>query len=245
MPDHLIHPKKDKKTPASTGGSAGRTYGSLNDREQPRRRPSPQGPPNFNQTWIAPKKDAYQARNCVSQQYMYCAPQVIGPVAFIPSVGRPDDPWYVRLSNLIGGAILIGYAGTAIGGAGGKSAAGTSAAEAAAAGAAKSDAGLSTRGLTAARETRVKPAGIPDGWRITGTKSPGGVLYRDPNNAGNSVRVMQGNPNSPFPNSQGPYVRWQKNGQPLDRFGNQLPSAKLPEAHIPLNDFKFLPEVFG
>lgn len=111
--------------------------------------------------------------------------------------------------------------------------------------AAKTDVGLSTRGLTPAAGTRIRPAGIPDGWRVTGTKSPGGVLYRDPANAGNSVRVMQGNPNSPFPNSQGPYVRWQKNGQPLDQFGNQLPSAKVPEAHIPLSDFRFLPEVFG
>lgn len=71
------------------------------------------------------------------------------------------------------------------------------------------------------------------------------MLYRDPTNPGNSVQVMQGNPNSPFPNSQAPYVRWQRNGQPLDQFGNQLPSAKVPEAHIPLSDFRFLPEVFG
>jgi len=111
--------------------------------------------------------------------------------------------------------------------------------------AAKTDVGLSTRGLSPAAGTRIRPAGIPDAWRVTGTKSPGGVLYRDPANAGDSVRVMQGNPNSPFPNSQGPYVRWQKNGQPLDQFGNQLPSAKVPEAHIPLSEFRFLPEVFG
>lgn len=62
--------------------------------------------------------------------------------------------------------------------------------------------------------------------------------------ADNSVRVMQGNPNSPFPNLQGPYVRWQKNGQPLDQFGNQLPSAKVPKAHIRLSGFRFLPELF-
>ncbi|MGL4745928.1 MAG: hypothetical protein ACRCXL_16280 [Dermatophilaceae bacterium] len=111
--------------------------------------------------------------------------------------------------------------------------------------AAKADVGLSARGLVPATGTRIRPAGIPDGWRVTGTNSPGGVLYRDPTNAGNSVRVMQGNPNSPFPNSQAPYVRWQKNGQPLDQLGNQLPSAKVPEAHIPLNDFRFLPGVFG
>ena len=55
---------------------------------------------------------------------------------------------------------------------------------------------------------------------------------------------MQDNPNSPYPNSQVPYVRWQQNGQPLDMFGNKLPSAKDPAAHIPLGDFTFLLELF-
>jgi hypothetical protein len=55
---------------------------------------------------------------------------------------------------------------------------------------------------------------------------------------------MQGNPNSPYPNSQVPYVRWQQDGQPLDMLGNKLPSAKDPAAHIPLGDFTFRPELF-
>jgi hypothetical protein len=55
---------------------------------------------------------------------------------------------------------------------------------------------------------------------------------------------MQGSPTSPYPNSQNPYVRWQHNGQPLDVHGNQLPSAKVPDAHIPLGDFQFRPELF-
>lgn len=116
---------------------------------------------------------------------------------------------------------------------------------AAARSAAKTDIGLSGRGLLPNAGTRIRPSGISEGWRISGTKSPGGVLYRDPTNAGNSVRVMQGNPNSPFPNSQVPYVRWQRNGQPLDQYGDVLASAKVPEAHIPLSDFRFRPEVFG
>ncbi len=111
--------------------------------------------------------------------------------------------------------------------------------------AAKTDIGLSGRGLAPAAGTRIRPDGIPDGWRITSTKSRRGVLYRDPTNSGNSVRVMQGSPNSPFPNSQGPYVGWQRNGHPLDQYGNVLPSAKMQEAHIPLSDFRFLREVFG
>jgi hypothetical protein len=101
------------------------------------------------------------------------------------------------------------------------------------------DVGLSTRGLTPEAGTRIRPEGIPENWRITGTDSSGGTRYYDPSNPGNSVRVMQGNPNSPYPNSQAPYVRW-----PLDVFGNKLPSAKDPAAHIPLGDFRFLWELF-
>lgn len=107
------------------------------------------------------------------------------------------------------------------------------------------DVGLSSRGLVPAPGTRVRPAGVPDEWRVVPTRSAGGTRYYDPSNPGNSVRVMQGNPNSPFPNSQGPYVRWQLNGHALDVNGNPLPSANVPEAHIPLSDFRFLPGVFG
>lgn len=104
--------------------------------------------------------------------------------------------------------------------------------------------GLSTRGLRPAAGTRVRPDGIPEGWRVTGTRSAGGTHYYDPTNRGNSVRVMQGNPNSPYPISQSPYVRWQQDGQALDRLGNKLPSPKDPSAHIPLDDFSFLGQVF-
>ncbi len=55
---------------------------------------------------------------------------------------------------------------------------------------------------------------------------------------------MRGNPNSPYPNSRAPYVRWQRNGQPLDMDGNKLPSKYDPAAHIPLEDFSFMPELF-
>lgn len=106
------------------------------------------------------------------------------------------------------------------------------------------DVGLSARGLRPLPGTRARPEGIPDNWRITGTDSPGGTLYRDPSNPGNSVRVMRGNPNSPYPNSRAPYVRWQRNGQPLDMDGNKLPSKYDPAAHIPLEDFSFMPELF-
>jgi RHS repeat-associated protein len=92
--------------------------------------------------------------------------------------------------------------------------------------------------------TRRIPKGIPGSWRIRPSKGNGGVLYYDPRNKGNSVRVMPGNPHSPYPNSRAPYVRWQKNGQPLDACGKVLPTSKTPDAHIPLPEFKFNPELF-
>jgi hypothetical protein len=84
----------------------------------------------------------------------------------------------------------------------------------------------------------VVPEGIPEGWRIRPTRGQGGVRYFDPQNPGNSVRVMPGNPNSPYPNSRAPYVRWQLNGQALDVDGGVVPK-NTPEAHIPLEDFRF------
>ncbi|MCD4824350.1 MAG: hypothetical protein K8S55_07070 [Phycisphaerae bacterium] len=102
---------------------------------------------------------------------------------------------------------------------------------------------LSRQGIRPAPGTRVRPQGVPKNWRIRSTKKLGGVRYYDPANPGHSVRVMQGNPNSPFVNSQSPYVRWQAHGQPLDTNGNILPTKFGPDAHIPLQDFKFIPEV--
>jgi len=64
----------------------------------------------------------------------------------------------------------------------------------------------------------------------------GGTRYVDPANPHNSVRVMPGDPNSPFPNSQKPYVRHMRNGQSLDVNGNVVPK-NTPEAHIPLKKF--------
>ncbi len=104
-------------------------------------------------------------------------------------------------------------------------------------------AGLETRGLRPLPGTRQIPGGIPDSWRIRPTQGEGGTWYYDPANKGNAVRVMQGDPASPFPNSQSPYVRWQQNGQALDIKGNVVPK-NTPDAHIPLQDFKFNPDLF-
>ena len=106
------------------------------------------------------------------------------------------------------------------------------------------DISLATRGFRPPPGTREIPGGIPNSWRILPSREPGGVRYRDPTNAGNEVRVMPGNPNSPYPASRAPYVRWQRNGQPLDANGNALPTAKTPQAHIPLQNFRFNLERF-
>ena len=91
-------------------------------------------------------------------------------------------------------------------------------------------------GMRPAPGTRVRPSGVPENWRIGPTETPGGVKYSDPRNAGNQVRVMQGNPNSPYPNSRGPYVRQLRNGQWLDAQGNPV-SRTDPAGHIPLDQY--------
>lgn len=104
--------------------------------------------------------------------------------------------------------------------------------------------GLETRGLRPAPGTRVRPEGIPEGWKVQPTKSGGGVQYVNPANTNQNVRVMQGNPNSPYPNSQGPYVRQQNAGGTYlrqDGTPSPLPKGGLHDgdAHIPLDQFKF------
>jgi hypothetical protein len=103
--------------------------------------------------------------------------------------------------------------------------------------------GLESGGFQPPAGTRQIPPGIPENWRIRPTRGEGGVRFFDPRNPGNSVRIMPGNPNSPFPNSQVPYVRWQLNGQALDVNGNPVP-RDTPDAHIPLQNFQFNPKLF-
>jgi hypothetical protein len=83
-----------------------------------------------------------------------------------------------------------------------------------------------------------RPAGVPEDWVAKPSKIGGGTRFVDPQNPHNSVRVMPGDPNSPYPNSQQPYVRHIRNGQSLDVDGNVVPKD-TPEAHIPLEKFKW------
>ena len=108
----------------------------------------------------------------------------------------------------------------------------------------KQSGGLEKRGYRPKPGTRIRPEGLPENWRISGTDGVGGTKYYDPSNIHNNVRVMQGDPNSPFPNSWNPYVRWQKNGRALDKNGNVVNNKKSPDAHIPLDEFQFKSELF-
>jgi hypothetical protein len=57
--------------------------------------------------------------------------------------------------------------------------------------------------------------------------------------------VMPGNPKSPYANARVPHARWQKDGRPLDRYGRFLSTAHCEAAHIPLQEFRFLPHIFA
>jgi hypothetical protein len=106
------------------------------------------------------------------------------------------------------------------------------------------DVGLSNRGFRPAPGTRIRPEGIPSNWRITETKRKGGINFGPARDKQNYVRIMQPDVRSPYPNSQVPYVRWQRHGQALDQFGMQLRDAQNAAAHIPVEDFVFRPELF-
>ena len=107
--------------------------------------------------------------------------------------------------------------------------------------------GIEGRGTRPAPGTRVKPDGVPESWRVRPTTGVGGVEYYNPRNPNQSIRVMQGNPNSPHPNSRGPYGRQRdKSGTYLRSDGTPSPMSKGgrydSDAHVPLRDFKVTPE---
>ncbi|MGQ0743550.1 MAG: RHS repeat domain-containing protein, partial [Acidimicrobiales bacterium] len=176
-----------------------------------------------------------------------CAASVVCGIAAAAAIGAAAGAASYTISTAGTASFSAGglASATAIGAAAGAIGASAGAAASRVAPRAIDDIGLSGRGLVPAAGTRVRPTGIPDEWRIVPTRSGGGVRYYDPTNPGNSVRVMQGSPSSPFSNSQAPYVRWQRNGHPIDVNGNILPTANSPDAHIPLGDFRFLPELVG
>ena len=88
-----------------------------------------------------------------------------------------------------------------------------------------------------------KPDGIPKNWEKIPADKKEGIKYIDPKNRGNDVRIQRGNPTSQYPKQRGDYVKWKKNGQYLDKRGKPVPGDS-PEAHIPVDEFKFNQELF-
>lgn len=83
---------------------------------------------------------------------------------------------------------------------------------------------------------------IPSDWIRKTSKNGQGTKFLDPKNPkGNNVRVQGGNPNSPNPGQQKPYVKQTQNGKSVDANGKPVnPDSK--ESHIPKEDFKFKKE---
>lgn len=85
-----------------------------------------------------------------------------------------------------------------------------------------------------------RPQGIPSNYITRITEKGAGIEYVHPNNPHISIRVMPGKPHSPNSYQQNPYVIQMKNGKAIDKCGNQV-NKKLPEAHIPLEEFNYIP----
>ena len=82
------------------------------------------------------------------------------------------------------------------------------------------------------------PGGTPEHWIAKPTRKGGGVRYINPANPHDLVRVMPGDPHSPHPAQQRPYVKRMKDGSAYDAAGRTV-DPRSAEAHIPLPDFRF------
>ncbi|MEM7617514.1 MAG: phage minor head protein [Pseudomonadota bacterium] len=89
----------------------------------------------------------------------------------------------------------------------------------------------------------IRPEGVPEDWVKKQSKNKEGYKYGRPGReAYDDVRVQKGKPNSKYPSSQEDYVRWKKDGQYLDK--NGTPTTDESKTHIPLDEFKFNPEIY-
>jgi hypothetical protein len=88
-----------------------------------------------------------------------------------------------------------------------------------------------------------RPDGVPEDWEEKPSKKGEGVKYIDPKDKGTYVRIQRGKPKSTNAGQKYDNVRWQKNGQSLDKNGNPV-KKQSQESHILLKDFKFKPELF-
>jgi hypothetical protein len=88
------------------------------------------------------------------------------------------------------------------------------------------------------RASNDRPGGIPHHWIAKPTRKGSGTRFINPENPHDQVRVMPGEPNSPHPAQQTPYVKRMKDGSAYDAAGRKVDSRSA-EAHIPLRDFRF------
>ncbi len=90
------------------------------------------------------------------------------------------------------------------------------------------------------------PAGVPPEFEKE-SESPesGAEVWVNPENPiGDRIRVMPGNPNSPFPGQRGPYAKVTKGGRVVGADGKPISGSKpskSPESHIPIDK---LPDIF-
>ena len=87
-----------------------------------------------------------------------------------------------------------------------------------------------------------RPLGIPRDWRVVMSDKSGGVIYVNPNNNQDRIRVMPGDPSSPYPHRQRPYVVDQNWGAFVNRDGQRVSGSRPghePDAHIPYDVYFF------
>ncbi|MFK7826939.1 MAG: hypothetical protein AB8G05_22540 [Oligoflexales bacterium] len=83
---------------------------------------------------------------------------------------------------------------------------------------------------------------IPTDWEVGPTKKHPGISFSRPGTVkADEVRIMPANPNSPWSSQHRPYATMKKNGKYYDKNGNILQDNKNDAAHIPLDEFKFIP----
>jgi RHS repeat-associated protein len=102
-------------------------------------------------------------------------------------------------------------------------------------------------GLLAGEATESEAAagrlkGIPEDWTVGPSNKSGGTKYTDPQNSHNWVNDKPGDPSSPYVNSRGPHVRWQRDGEALDVNGNTVLKGSE-DAHIPRDNFNYKPKL--
>lgn len=84
-----------------------------------------------------------------------------------------------------------------------------------------------------------KQAGIPAEWEVNSNLRSGKVTFTQPGTRGGTqIRIMPGNPKSPFANSRVPYVRVVINGESVDENGKPV-NKQSGAAHISIKNFKF------